>query len=58
LWREGAKIALQPRPFAVRRYLVEHTGRLITHDKLARFNEAMRCRHEAGQKAAESLTAF
>jgi DNA-binding winged helix-turn-helix (wHTH) protein len=34
LWREGAKIALQPRPFAVLRYLVEHPGRLITHDEL------------------------
>lgn len=34
LWREGAKIALQPKPFAVLRYLVEHPGRLITHDEL------------------------
>ncbi len=34
LWHEGGKIALQPKPFAVLRYLVEHPGRLITHDEL------------------------
>ncbi len=34
LWRDDAKIALQPKPFAVLRYLVEHPGRLITHDEL------------------------
>src|ERR1700689_102540 len=27
-------IALPPKPFAVLRYLVEHPGRLITHDEL------------------------
>jgi len=30
----GAQIALPPKPFAVLRYLVEHPGRLITHDEL------------------------
>ncbi len=34
LWREGTQIALPPRPFMVLRYLVEHPGRLITHDEL------------------------
>jgi predicted ATPase len=34
LWREGAQIALSPKPFAVLRYLVENPGRLITHDEL------------------------
>lgn len=34
LWREGEQIALPPRPFMVLRYLVEHAGRLITHDEL------------------------
>ena len=34
LWRGGAQIALPPKPFAILRYLVEHPGRLITHDEL------------------------
>lgn len=34
LWHEGEQIALPPRPFMVLRYLVEHPGRLITHDEL------------------------
>jgi predicted ATPase/DNA-binding winged helix-turn-helix (wHTH) protein len=34
LWNEGAQVALQPKPFAVLRYLVENPGRLITHDEL------------------------
>ena len=34
LWRDGAQIALPPKPFAVLRYLVENPGRLITHDEL------------------------
>lgn len=34
LWREGARIALQPKPFAVLHYLVQNPGRLITHDEL------------------------
>ena len=34
LWQDGVQIALQPKPFAVLRYLVEHPGRLITHDEL------------------------
>jgi predicted ATPase len=34
LWRDGARLALQPKPFAVLRYLVENPGRLITHDEL------------------------
>ena len=34
LWREEEQIALPPRPFMVLRYLVEHPGRLITHDEL------------------------
>lgn len=34
LWREGAQIGLQPKPFAVLRYMVENPGRLITHDEL------------------------
>ncbi|HVT99268.1 MAG TPA: AAA family ATPase [Acidobacteriaceae bacterium] len=34
LWREEEQLALPPRPFMVLRYLVEHPGRLITHDEL------------------------
>jgi len=34
LWRGDERIALQPKPFAVLRYLVENPGRLITHDEL------------------------
>jgi DNA-binding winged helix-turn-helix (wHTH) protein len=34
LWRNGAQIALPPKPFAVLRYLVENPGRLITHNEL------------------------
>jgi predicted ATPase len=34
LWRSDTPIALPPKPFAVLRYLVEHPGRLITHDEL------------------------
>lgn len=34
LWHNGARIALQPKLFAVLRYLVENPGRLITHDEL------------------------
>lgn len=34
LWREGARIGLAPKPFAVLQYLVEHPGRLVTHDEL------------------------
>src|SRR5580693_1561314 len=34
LWHDGRQIALPPRPFMVLRYLVEHPGRLISHDEL------------------------
>jgi predicted ATPase len=34
LWKDGEQISLPPKPFAVLRYLVEHPGRLITHDEL------------------------
>jgi predicted ATPase/DNA-binding winged helix-turn-helix (wHTH) protein len=34
LWRDGAQIALPPKPFGILRYLVENPGRLITHDEL------------------------
>jgi predicted ATPase/DNA-binding winged helix-turn-helix (wHTH) protein len=34
LWRAGVRIALPPKPFAVLRYLVEHPGRLVSHDEL------------------------
>jgi len=34
LLRGGATVELAPKPFAVLRYLVEHPGRLITHDEL------------------------
>ncbi len=34
LWIGSAQIALQPKPFAVLRYLVDNPGRLITHDEL------------------------
>ena len=34
LWRNGAAIRLQPKPFAVLGYLLEHAGRLVTHDEL------------------------
>lgn len=34
LWHEGVQIALASKPFSVLRYLVENSGRLITHDEL------------------------
>jgi predicted ATPase len=34
LWRQDARISLPPKQFAVLRYLVEHPGRLISHDEL------------------------
>lgn len=34
LLRNGVQVALPPKPFAVLRYLVENSGRLITHDEL------------------------
>ena len=34
LWRDGERISLPPKPFAVLRYLVEHAGRLVSHDEL------------------------
>lgn len=34
LWRDGQRLTLTPRPFAVLRYLVEHPQRLVTHDEL------------------------
>src|SRR5271169_2358763 len=34
LWRNGDRIPLTPKPFAVLRYLVENPQRLITHDEL------------------------
>jgi predicted ATPase len=34
LWRDGQRITLPPRPFSVLRYLVEHPGRLVSHDEL------------------------
>jgi predicted ATPase len=38
LWRDGARITMQPKPFAVLLYMVEHPGRLIPHDE---FMEAL-----------------
>jgi predicted ATPase/DNA-binding winged helix-turn-helix (wHTH) protein len=34
LWRGGVQIFLAPKPFEVLRYLVDHPGRLVTHDEL------------------------
>jgi DNA-binding winged helix-turn-helix (wHTH) protein/tetratricopeptide (TPR) repeat protein len=34
LWRGDTRVMLQPKPFAVLRYLVEHAGQLVTHDDL------------------------
>ncbi len=34
LWRGSQQVTLPPKPFLVLRYLVEHPGRLITHDEL------------------------
>ncbi len=34
LWHNGAQIVLPPKPFAVLRYLIEHPGRLVSHDEL------------------------
>lgn len=34
LWTGSTQLALQPKPFAVLRFLVENPGRLITHDEL------------------------
>ncbi|MGA9588002.1 MAG: winged helix-turn-helix domain-containing protein [Terracidiphilus sp.] len=34
LWRDSKQIKIAPKPFAVLRYLVENSGRLVTHDEL------------------------
>jgi DNA-binding winged helix-turn-helix (wHTH) protein/tetratricopeptide (TPR) repeat protein len=34
LWRGDTRVPLMPKPFAVLQYLVEHPGRLVTHDQL------------------------
>src|SRR5262245_38504274 len=34
IWLGEARIALMPKPFAVLQYLVDHAGRLVTHDEL------------------------
>src|SRR5262245_55182791 len=34
VWRGETRIPLMPKPFAVLQYLVEHGGRLVTHDEL------------------------
>ena len=34
LWRGHARLTLTPKPFAVLKYLIDHPGRLITHDEL------------------------
>lgn len=34
VWRDGERLSLTPRPFAVLRYLVENPERLVTHDEL------------------------
>ena len=34
LWRGDTRVSLMPKPFAVLQYLVEHPGRLVTHDQL------------------------
>ena len=34
LWRRSSQLALAPKPFAILRYLVEHPGRLVTHNEL------------------------
>lgn len=36
LWHRGARITLQPKPFALLRYLVENPKRLLTHGELLR----------------------
>jgi DNA-binding winged helix-turn-helix (wHTH) protein/tetratricopeptide (TPR) repeat protein len=34
LWQGDTRLTLTPKPFAVLQYLVQHPGRLITHDEL------------------------
>ena len=34
LWRGDSRLTLTPKPFAVLKYLVDHPGRLVTHDEL------------------------
>jgi DNA-binding winged helix-turn-helix (wHTH) protein/tetratricopeptide (TPR) repeat protein len=34
VWRAETRITLMPKPFAVLQYLIEHAGRLVTHDEL------------------------
>src|SRR5262249_11352943 len=34
LWRDGSRISLKPKPYAVLEYLVAHAGRLVTQDEL------------------------
>lgn len=34
LWQGDTRLTLTSKPFAVLRYLVDHPGRLVTHDEL------------------------
>jgi DNA-binding winged helix-turn-helix (wHTH) protein len=34
LWRDATRVSLMPKPFSVLQYLVEHPGRLVTHEEL------------------------
>ena len=34
LWRGDTRLSLTPKPFSVLRYLVDHAGRLVTHEEL------------------------
>lgn len=34
LWQGETRVSLMPKPFAVLRHLIEHAGRLVTHDEL------------------------
>ena len=34
IWREGTRLSLKPKPYAVLQYLVTHAGRLVTPDEL------------------------
>jgi DNA-binding winged helix-turn-helix (wHTH) protein len=36
LWRDGQRVLLKPKPFAILHYLVDHAGRLVTQEELLR----------------------
>jgi DNA-binding response OmpR family regulator len=53
-YRPDERVPLTPKAFAVRRYLVDHAGQLVTHDQLPSHNSRIGARSRpAARRRAE-----